>query len=108
MKEQILIFFSDLYDCGQIIDYSQHGEVEKDILEGGCRDTEDLRLPPPDTDTWYGLWLWEGNVGYNKLLEGIEYLGTWRRLTPEEIVDLVKGSRVVEDHPENVHDTLVN
>jgi hypothetical protein len=97
MKEQVLVFFSDLYEDGQIIDYTQCGEVERDILEGGCFTTGDLNIQVPLTENYYGLWIWEGNIGFNKLIEDIEYEGEWRRLTPEEIVLLVKGLRVCDD-----------
>lgn len=97
MKEQILVFFSTLYRDGTILDYTQGGEVEIDIDEGGCITTDDLLLEAPSTDNWYGLWIWEGNIGINRLNSDLEYIGGWRRLTPEEIVLLVKGLRVVDD-----------
>lgn len=100
MKEQILAFFSSLYQDGLVLDYTCNGEIEIDVQEGGCFDTGDLGIEPPGGEVaWYGLWMWEGNVKMNELSEDIEYMGTWRRLTAEEIVDLVKGLRVVEDLP---------
>jgi len=99
MKEQIMIFFSTWND-GMILDYSRNGEVAEDIEEGGCHNTSDLLLTPPNEDNIYGLWIWEGLIGFNQLLENIEYIGDYRMLTPEEIVLLVRGLRVVDDVPE--------
>jgi len=98
MKEQILVFFSTLYSDGTILDFTRGGEVEVDIDEGGCMTTDDLLLLAPSTDNWYGLWVWEGNIGIDRLTDDLEYIGEWRRLTPEEIVLLVKGLRVVNDY----------
>lgn len=98
-NEQILVFFSTLYADGLVLDYSRGGEVEVDVEEGGCFDVGDLRIEAPRSDggAWYGLWMWEGEVRVGGISEGLEYVGSWRRLMAEEIVDLVKGCRVVED-----------
>ena len=109
MKEQILVFYSTLHDSGIILDITSGGELDLDVVEGGCYNTEDLLLDDPSFgDDWYGLWIWEGNIGLTSDQE-IEYIGKWRRLTAEEIVLLVKGCRVIKDPPTDVEiNKLVN
>ncbi|WP_438028965.1 hypothetical protein [Sorangium sp. So ce233] len=77
-----------------VVDVS--GEAAEDEAAENGPDLDDWGLEKPDG---YGLWVWEGAIGYpyeDGTGEGYEldFSGEWRRATPEEAARFAAGEPV--------------
>lgn len=86
-------------DEGFVLETSAFGSIEAD-MDGMSPFISDLELP---TTPGPGLWIWEGEVrvyggvyggGHYEYDFEVEYEGSYRRLTPDELSRLNEGKRI--------------